>query len=353
MNASVNGRLVRSEEPLNLEMPFETVDRFITPIESFYIRTHFPIPRIAREQWRLKIEGEVEEPLTIGYADLCRLQAQTRAVTLECAGNNRSLLQNKVKGVQWGLGAVGTAEWTGVPLSDVLQRARIKPAACEVILEGADGGPVEDAKAPTGELRFARSIPQAKALDDVLLAYQMNGAELLPEHGFPLRAVVPGWYAVASIKWLQRIIVTDRPFQGYYQTLDYAFWKRRGNVPELVPLTSLQAKAQISRPIEGETLARASRVTIRGAAWSDRHIARVEVSTDDGASWSDAELLGESEPSAWRLWKFQWQAPAEAGERRLLARATDADGHGQPLARDLDRGTYMINHVLPVTVRVA
>src|SRR5216110_1049971 len=207
-----DGRIVRSEAPLNLEMPFETVESFITPTKSFYVRTHFSIPSIDRDAWWLHVEGEVEKPFAINYEELLQIEPVTILVTLECAGNNRHFLEPKVKGVQWGLGAVGTAEWTGVPLSILLDRAGVKGNEPEVILEGADEGPLEDPTAPPGELKFARSIPVAKARADVLLAYKMNGRELPPEHGFPLRAIVTGWYAMASVKWLQRIIITDRPF---------------------------------------------------------------------------------------------------------------------------------------------
>src|SRR5439155_7492162 len=215
-----NGRIVRSENPLNLEMPFSTVDSFITPATSFYVRTHFPIPAIDRDAWWLQVEGEVEKPFSINYKQLTALESVTIPVTLECAGNNRNFLEPKVKGVQWGLGAVGTAEWTGVSLSILLNRAGVKANASDVILEGADGGMLEEPKKPPGELKFARSIPLNKASTDVLLAYIMNGSELPPQHGFPLRGIVPGWYAMASIKWLQRIIITNRPFTGYYQTMD-------------------------------------------------------------------------------------------------------------------------------------
>ena len=246
-----NGKIVRSEDPLNLEMPFESLDGFVTPAKSFYVRTHFPIPKIDRNKWRLRIEGEVEKPFELSYEDLIKLEGRTIPATLECAGNNRNLLDQKVKGVQWGLGAVGNAKWTGIPLSILLERAGVKGSAREVILEGADGGTLDDPKGPAGELKFARSIPLGKAREDVLLAYKMNDVDLPPEHGFPLRAIVPGWYAVASIKWLERIIVTDQPFAGYYQTLDYAYWKRRGELAELVPLSQLQIKAEIARPTEG------------------------------------------------------------------------------------------------------
>src|SRR5437867_3657665 len=149
-----DGRIVRSEAPLNLEMPFETVESFITPTKSFYVRTHFPIPVIDRNAWWLHVEGEVEKPFAIDYEGLMRFKSLTAPVTLECAGNNRNFLEPKVKGVQWRLGAVGTAEWTGVPLSVLLDRATLKPNACEVVLEGADGGMLEDPKSPPGELTF-------------------------------------------------------------------------------------------------------------------------------------------------------------------------------------------------------
>ena len=348
-----DGRIVRSQAPLNLEMPFENIAGFITPTKSFYVRTHFPIPAIDRDAWWLRVEGEVEEPFAINYEELLKLESLTIPVTLECAGNNRSFLEPKVKGVQWGLGAVGTAEWTGVPLSFLLDRAGLKPGGSEVILEGTDRGRLEDPKGPSGELRFSRSIPLTKATSDVLVAYKMNGAELPPQHGFPLRAIVPGWYAMASIKWLQRVIVTNQPFNGYYQTLDYAFWRRRGDIAELSPLTEMQIKAEIAKPAQGEIVPANFNVRVRGAAWtSDAEITKVELSTDSGATWSEANLVGEAKGNAWRLWEFDWRTPPKPGKQILVARATDSLGRRQPAQRDPDRGTYMINHLLPLTVEV-
>jgi DMSO/TMAO reductase YedYZ molybdopterin-dependent catalytic subunit len=344
-----NEKIVRSEEPLNLEMPFQNLDGFITPTESFYVRTHFPIPRIDREKWRLRVQGQVEKPFEISYDELIKLESKKIPVTLECAGNNRDFLEPKVKGVQWGLGAVGNVEWTGVPLSILLGRAGIKSSACEVILEGADGGKLEDPKSPAGGLKFARSIPLTKAEADVLLVYKMNDVDLPPEHGFPVRAIVPGWYAMASIKWLQRIVVTDKPFNGYYQTLDYAFWKNN----ELVPLSEMQLKAEIARPAKGEVVPANSSFRVHGAAWtSDAEITKVEVSTDDGSTWSVADLLGEPKPNAWRLWEFNWRTPARSGRATLIARASDSKGRTQSADRDPDRGTYMINHLLSIEVEI-
>jgi len=347
------GRIVRSEDPLNLEMPFERLDSFITPIESFYVRTHFPIPAIDRDAWWLHVEGEVEKPFAINYEELLELESRTIPATLECAGNNRNFLEPKVKGVQWDLGAVGTADWTGIPLSILLDRAEVKPGAREVILEGADGGVLEDPKRPSGKVQFARSIPLAKARTDVLLAYQMNGNDLPPQHGFPLRAIVPGWYAMASIKWLQRVIVTDRPFTGYYQTMDYAYWARRGDIAELVPLTEMQIKAEIAKPAQGEIVPANSNVRVHGAAWtSDGEITKVELSTDGGSTWSETNPIDKPTRNAWRRWEYTWHTPLKAGQATLIARATDSHGCSQPAERDPDRGTYMINHLLPISVEV-
>jgi DMSO/TMAO reductase YedYZ molybdopterin-dependent catalytic subunit len=348
-----DGRIVRSESPLNLEMPFSSLDSFITPAKSFYVRTHFPIPAIDRDAWWLHVEGEVEKAFAINYEQLMTFESVTVPVTLECAGNNRSFLEPKVKGVQWDLGAVSTAEWTGVRLSTLLDRASPKPNAREVILEGADRGMLEEPKSPPSELTFARSIPLEKARRDVLLAYKMNAGDLAPEHGFPVRAIVPGWYAMASVKWLQRIIVTDRPFTGYYQTIDYAYWDKRDDIAELKPLTEVQVKAEIARPAENEIVPANSSVCVRGGAWTcDAEITKVELSTDGGVTWSDTRLLGESKPNAWRFWEFDWQTPSLPGKQTLIARATDSIGRTQPVMRDHDRGTYMINHLLPITIEV-
>src|SRR5207253_1156114 len=347
-----DGKIVRSEDPLNLEMPFETLDGFITPTKLFYVRTHFPIPEIDRNKWRLRIEGEVERPFEINYGELIKLESRTLPASIGCAGNDRSFVEAKVQGVQWGLGAVGNAEWTGVPLSVLLDRAGVKSTAREIILEGADRGKPEDPKSPPGEMNFARSIPMKKA-SNVLLAYKMNDVDLPAENGFPVRAIVPGWYAVASIKWLQRIIVTDKLFNGYYQTLDYAFWKRRGDNAELVPLSEMQIKAEIARPSAGETVSANSNVRVHGAAWmSDGEITKVELSADGGSTWSETKLVGEAKRNAWRLWEFDWKTPAKPGKVTLIARATDSNGRTQPIERDPDRGTYMINHLLPITVEV-
>ena len=346
--------IIREKEPANLEMPFSALESFITPNHEFYVRSHFAMPKIDLARWRLRIEGAVARPLELSHADLGGRRMITRPVTMECAGNSRIFLQPKAKGVQWEMGAVGNAEWTGVSLGELLAEAGCAENACEVILEGADSGTIAEPPRPAGQVHYSRSLSLGKAGRDVLLALQMNGEPLTPAHGFPLRAIVPGWYAVASVKWLKRIIITDKPFNGYYQTLDYAVWKREGNQARLTSLSSIQTKAVIISPAKGETVPANSSVRLRGGAWTGNgEIRKVDVSADNGKTWHEAKLLGDSKLNAWRLWEFNWKTPAQSGKATLIARATDSKGGTQPLERDPDRGSYMINHLLPVEVNVS
>ena len=334
-------------------MPFSSVSSWITPNEQFYVRCHFPIPEIDAATWRLKVEGAVAKPLELRLSDLRELPQHTVMVTMECAGNGRSFLEPKVKGVAWDLGAVGNAEWTGVRLSDVLAGAGVNDRALEVILEGADRGEIKEPPRPPGEIHYARSVPIAKATQDVLLAYAMNGEPLTPAHGFPLRAVVPGWFGMAAVKWLQRIVVSEKPFNGYYQSIDYTYWQEHAGSPALVPLQEMRVKAQIVRPMTGESIAAGTEYRVHGAAWSGEDtLASVEVSVDGGANWSAAELLGEAAKNAWRFWEFLWKTPTRPGKYTLIARAGDSAGKTQPKDRVAGYGTYMINHWLPIDVEV-
>lgn len=345
--------IIREKEPANLEMPFGALDGFITPNDQFYIRSHFPVPVIDLAKWRLQIEGAVEKHLELTYDEIRSRPATTIPATLECAGNGRVFLVPKVKGAQWELGAIGNAEWTGVSLGDLLKEAGVKKGAVDVILEGADNGPIAEPPRPAGKIHFARSVPLGKALDDVLLAFEMNGEPLTPSHGFPLRAVVPGWYGMAAIKWLQRIVVTERPFQGYYQTVDYAFWANDGSGATLVPITEMQVKSAIARPGINEVIPAGTSYRVKGAAWTaNAEIVQVELSTDGGRSWRTASLGKEKARNCWQLWECDWETPRAPGRSILLARATDSRGRTQPLERDLDRGTYEINHCLPIDVEI-
>lgn len=347
-------RIERVHEPENLESNFSRLNAFLTPTESFFVRNHFGIPQWDATTYRLQVEGAVRTPLSLTLAELKALAGTpiTRPLTLECAGNGRVYLTPPVRGVAWQSGAVGTAEWTGCPLAKVLEKAGVESRAVEVVLEGADSGTVADPPSP-GPIAFARSLPVEKALrPEVLLAWGMNGAPLAPRHGAPLRAVVGGWYGMASVKWLKRILVVTEPFQGFYQTLDYSYFRRVAGIPTLTPITTMQVKSQIARPAPHDVIPADRPYSIVGAAWAGEHdVVRVDVSVDGGHSWSPAELAPEKAPFCWRLWRFDWKSPRR-GIHRLMARATDDRGNTQPMQRDPDRRTYMISHVVPVEVEV-
>ncbi|MDQ2658905.1 MAG: sulfite oxidase [Verrucomicrobiota bacterium] len=347
------GLITRSAAPLNQEMPFSSLREFLTPNEQFYVRGHFPIPEVDARNWRLKVEGAVASPFELTYDELRQLPATTITATMECAGNGRAFLEPKVKGVAWDLGAVGNATWTGVLLSDLLARAQVRSGAREVILEGGDKGAIAEPPRPAGEIHYARSLPMARATADVLLAFAMNGEPLPPAHGFPLRAIVPGWFGMASVKWLQRIIVSETAFQGYFQSIDYTYWERREGLPTLVPLAEMALKAQIARPAMGEILPAGVPYRVHGAAWAGTdEVAQVELSTDDGATWQTAALLGESVQNAWRFWEWSWTTPAAPRQYSIIARARDSAGRCQPAKRNADYGSYLIHHWLPISVEV-
>lgn len=349
------GMITRQRMPDNLEFPFASLDSFLTPNERFYVRTHFEEPEIDADEWRLSVEGKVRKRLTISYDELRELPARTVTALLECSGNSRVFLKPPQSGLRWEQGAVGNAEWKGVSLSALLERAGVDAKAVDVVLEGADQGESHAANASTpGKLAFSRSLPIVVARrPEVILAYQMNGSDLPQAHGYPVRAIVPGWYGMASVKWLKRIVVLDRPFDGYFETFMYSTWARRDGVATLVPVSEIEVKSQIARPTSHETVPAQSTYRVHGAAWAgEAQIAKVELSTDNGASWSAAELDSKSMPFAWRFWHYEWQTPERAGKHVLMARATDDSGRVQPMKRDDDRRDAVINHVQPITVEV-
>lgn len=341
--------IVRQQEPLNLEFPFSSLDAFIVPTERFFVRNHFATPRIDAASWSLEISGAVDRPYRVTFEELTRMPTRTATVTLECAGNNRVNLVPRAQGVPWESGAVGNAEWTGVPLSSLLDRAGVRDSAVDVVLEGADEGTIDQPPSP-GAIKFARAIPIAKARrPETLLAFRMNGQQLMPAHGFPVRAIVPGWYGMASVKWLTRILVFDRAFEGFFHTMNYSRWERVTGLPILRPITEMEVKASIARPAPYETVTAGRDYRVHGAAWAgESDVTRVDVSVDGGERWAQATLLGERIGHAWRLWEFSWTP--RAGRHTLMVRATDARGRVQPMRRDTDRRNYMISHVLPVTV---
>lgn len=347
------GLIIREKDPENLESPAAVLQTFLTPTDQFYIRNHFKVPQVTAESWKLKVEGAVNRPFEIGYRDLIGMPSRNQVSMMECAGNGRVFLVPKENGAQWQSGAAGNAEWTGVPLSAVLEKAGLKANAVDVVFEGMDQGEVRDEPKSPGEIRFAHSVPLDKARNgNVLLAFKMNGEDLSPAHGFPVRVIVPGWYGMASVKWLSRIVVTDKPFDGFFQSLQYSHWERPNGTPTLMPVTEMHVKASIVAPMLDEVIPGNAAYKVRGLAWAgEANINRVEISTDGGKTWSNAELTGPSARYAWRLWEYDWKAPSK-GQFTLMARGTDSNGRVQPMERDKDHRSYEITHVLPIKVEV-
>ena len=352
-NETQTGLIIREREPVNLEYPFDQLHDFLTPNDLFYIRSHFKAPVLGRHDYKLTVGGAVREPFTISYEELLAMRSVTRPATLECAGNGRIFLVPQVKGAQWQLGAVSTAEWTGVPLMALLERAGVDAKACEILFEAADAGTPKEEPIPPGDTSYARSLSVAKA-KDVIIAYAMNGEEIPVDHGFPLRAVVPGHYGMASVKWLTHIRVLTEPFKGYWQTSDYGYWVYdENNNPMRLALGPMAVKSAIARPRTREFIPAGASYRVFGAAWGgDTYVDKVELSTDAGETWQPVRFLDKPQSGAWRRWEFNWQVPTEKGTYSLKSRATDTAGNTQPEHHDKRFGTYVIHHTFGIEVVV-
>jgi DMSO/TMAO reductase YedYZ molybdopterin-dependent catalytic subunit len=347
-----DGMILRSFRFVDLETPVEYFNSWLTPVPHFFVRNHMHEPsELNADDWRLTIGGEVENPATLKLAELSKLETHAVVNTLECAGNGRSLQRPQVPGVQWGKGAVSTARFSGPRLRDVLQHAGVKPSGKHVMFRGLDEVP---GKVPP----FIRSIPIEKALDsDTLVATHMNGAALTKHHGFPARALVPGWIGAASCKWLTEIKVLENEFVGNFMSPAYRFPNQPGKPGDAVkpedthPLTALSVKSVISGPGDG-TNVKAGKVAVHGAAWAgEADVVKVEVSTDGGSTWSSAKLGHEQSRYAWRLWTYEWKA--KGGDYTVLSRATDSQGRTQPAAPVWNPSGYLYNAVDQVKVHVS
>jgi sulfane dehydrogenase subunit SoxC len=336
----------------NHGMPLEALRYDVTPVGLHYLLIHFDIPVIDQAGHRLHVEGHVDHPLELSMDDLRSRPAVTRAVTMECAGNGRSLMSPRPLSQPWVLEAVGTGQWTGVPLASILEEAGVREGAIDVVFTGEDRGIDGDI-----EQAFQRSLTIEEARESgALLAYELNGAPLPPQHGFPLRLVVPGWYGMTNVKWLTSIEVTPAPFTGYYQATSYNV--RVEDDDPGVPVTRIVPRSLMVPPGIPDFYTRVRKVDagpnqIVGRAWSGRGAIRtVEFSDDGGSTWAPAELqpptLGEA---AWQGWRVDWNATP--GTHELICRATDEAGNTQPMQPDWNTGGYLNNAVQRVPVEVA
>jgi sulfite oxidase len=346
------GLIVRSYRFVDLETPVEYFNTWLTPVPHFFVRNHMHEPsELDADSWRLTVGGEVEKPFTLTLAELSKLETHSVVNTLECAGNGRSLHRPQVPGIQWGKGAVSTARFSGPRLRDILQRAGVTPKGKHVMFRGLDEVP---GKVPP----FIRSIPVEKALDsDTLVATHMNGEALTRHHGFPARALVPGWIGAASCKWLKEIKILESEFVGNFMSPGYRFPNQSIKPGDAVkpedthPVTGLSVKSVISGPLDGASL-KTGKVAVHGTAWAgEADVVKVEISTDGGTSWNAARLGHDQAHYAWRLWTYDWKA--KGGDYTVLSRATDSQGRTQPSTPVWNPSGYLYNAPDQVKIHVA
>jgi len=335
----------------NHSMPIEALRYPITPIGLHYLLTHFDIPSVDASDWTLAIGGRVTHPLQLNLEDIKARPSKTFAVTLECAGNGRARLSPRPLSQPWLTEAVGTAEWTGTPLKSLLDEAQPLDASGEVVFTGMDRGIQGDI-----EQQYERSLPLAECRrDEVLLAYAINGQPLPPQHGFPLRLIVPGWYGMAHVKWLRGITVVAGQFGGYQQAAAYHY--RLGDDDSGVPVTRMLPRALMVPPGVPDFMSRVrflapSRQVLAGRAWSGcAPVTKVEVSTDSGGAWATARLGDQVSPYAWREWTYEWDA-TRTGDYELMVRATDGAGNVQPTEQNWNREGVQNNAVQRIRVAV-
>lgn len=333
----------------NHAMPMEAMRNDVTPPGLHYVLTHYDIPAVDAETWRLTVDGRVLNQISLDLVSLMSMPRHTVRVTLECAGNGRAALSPRPISQPWLTGAVGTADWTGVRLADLLDDAGVAPEAVDVMFTGADHG---FERGLEQDYQRGLSLEEAR-LEDVLVAYEMNGAPLPIQHGCPARLVVPGWYGMAHVKWLRSITVLDKPFEGY-QNMAYRFKQEADEVGEAV--TRIEPRALLIPPgfpdfMTRTRILRPGPVVLAGRAWSGwGPVNRVEISTDEGSTWADAVLDEAPGRWAWRRFSLGWDAAD--GEHHLMVRAHDCTGRVQGSEPSWNRGGFANNADQPVVVLV-
>ncbi len=330
--------VIRNPRALDAETPLGSLANYHTAPERFFVRSHFGPPTEVPLDWKLTIDGEVGAPITFSLDDIRKLAPTTRSVTLECAGNGRGVFDLKsTSGVQWQYGAVSTAAWSGVSLGALLERAGLRSSAQHLWMEARDQAPL-----PTVP-KFLRSIPRAVALGDAFVAYEMNGRAIPLLHGGPLRLIVPGWFGMASTKWLSAIHARTLASDNFFMAHGYRY-------ADQSPVQELHVKSVIASPLADERV-RVGTLSVKGQAWtgtSGGAVQTVDVSADGGHSWRPARLVGPEQRGAWRSWEAD--VVAAPGDVTLMARATDSSGAIQPAFAIANPGGYGNNSIHQVRV---
>jgi len=336
--------------PENQETPIPFIEKDLVNHPLFYRRNHFPYPKLSPHSYWLPINGVIKKPKIFSMQEIQQLPAKTMKVVLECSGDKREFFEPKVFGEQWGNGAISQGYWKGVPLKILLEQTELLDDAKEVIVVGYDYG-----KSPgiDGIHHFARSLPLEKALHpDTIIAYEYNQKPIPFKHGYPLRLMVPGWYAMASVKWIKQIIVTDSKFEGPFQSIEYVYYPHKDNNQDSIPVTIVNVNSTIQKPNNRQILDSGKHI-IKGIAWTGLGtIQKLEVSTDNGQTWSEAEIeLDRYKGYGWVSWFFEWTA-LKKGEYTIVSKATDSYNRTQPMSPFWNRKGYGYNAVDCIHVKV-
>jgi DMSO/TMAO reductase YedYZ molybdopterin-dependent catalytic subunit len=349
---------VVQKSPPNCESVPQHLQSELTPVDAFYIRNHFPSPKIDASHWKLDLVLDGFEKKVFSYEDLLSLPQKTVVATLECAGNGRRHFNTKVEGeIEWGDLAVSTAEWRGVSVADLVKSSSLTndelDRVTEFIFIGADGNQNESIPLEN-KSKFVRSLPLQKAIDeDTIVALEMNGRPLPIDHGFPARVVVPGWYAMASVKWLKKILLSTyaSEFQGYFNSTKYVYVTEENGSSKKDPITNLRVKSLIIYPEDGGSIPLGNGIVINGKAWSGfAKVSKVEL--DYGEGWYPVVLeKNESGSYSWISWQFQL-VPKKKGSMTLRVRATDENGNMQPDLPQFNKYLYGYNAIQEIRISV-
>ena len=334
MDHKLNLRPV-AERPFNAETPFLALNNIHTPTDLFYVRNHFDIPTIDSDQFNLRIDGAAANPLEITLDQLRDYPERSLTIVMECAGNGRASMRPVINGTPWNLGAISQAKFTGTALHHILESANISTDTKEIRFTGADQGLLRSGNTE----HYVRSLPLEIAMHhDTILAWQMNDEPLSSQHGYPLRLVVPGWYGMASVKWLREITALTQPFKGFFQSQEYVYDGEPG-IPDQTPVTNMRVRSLIIEP-EPESRIRNFEFHLAGIAWTGNGTVKmVELRFDGGDDWVDAEIKSSSSQYGLVRWEHEWR-PEQTGNYTIIARATDSTGDVQPLEPRWNKGGY-------------
>jgi DMSO/TMAO reductase YedYZ molybdopterin-dependent catalytic subunit len=342
--------VIRKLQPENKETPIQFIETNVIDNKLYYRRNHFLYPLLTQARYWLPVNGFVQTPRLFSMKDLLRLPSKTIKFAMECAGNKRHFFEPKVYGEQWEKGAISQGYWKGVPLKSLLDLAGLKQGAREVVVEGFDYGVRTDLDQV---VTFSRSLPLEKALHpDTIIAFEYNRQPIAFQHGYPLRLIVPQWYAMASVKWLKQITVMDTEFKGPFQSIDYVYYPNKKTNADAYPVTTLNVNSTIQKPLHLEILGTGKHI-IKGIAWTGKGvITKVEISIDNGETWSEANIQDQTNDQyGWSAWTWEWIV-TEKGEYTILSRAADSHGRVQPALPVWNRKGYGYNAVDKVQVKI-